>query len=149
MTHAWCQVAYFAMPWLVTLCCQGVAVDQAVQVWDVLLNIGVATRSSTTSAAGAPTLNIRFLLCFCVAMLRSVRSLILPSNFAGVMVRFKTSKLARVHADYDVVFIWCISSGFLVTQSIVNSVVRSLNFQADVVMDEARRIYAQVLSDDF
>ena len=76
------KVAYFGVPWLVTLCSQGVAINAAIEVWDVLLNVGVAQHDGK----GCPMLNTQFLLSFCVAMLRTVRPLLMESNFAGCMV---------------------------------------------------------------
>ena len=170
------DMAYFAVPWLVTLCSQGVAIDAVVDIWDVLLNVG--SSASTTvrlceggdlqgsnlfqspassgeigstgpksfkSAAGAsgeptfsgkapqttevflgaggssagqhppPNLNIQFLLCFCVAMLRSVRSIFLMGGFAANM-------------------------------AVAHGLLRALDFQAEAVLAEARRIFQQLPS---
>lgn len=112
------KVAYFAVPWLVTLCSQGVAINAVIDIWDVLLNVGFTpTGSKQVSRSPSPLrearsssadvvdsnspdprrlsrdappahLNIDFLLCFCVAMLRSIRSLLMMGTFAADMVSY-------------------------------------------------------------
>merc|ERR1712032_1075248 len=67
---------FYCLPWLITLCSQGVMFEKVLVVWDVFLS---GDRST------GKVLNMQFVICFCVALVRSLRKLLLASDFSGAM----------------------------------------------------------------